>query len=325
MADPQRAAPRGFLNLDKPAGITSFDAVRQLRRAAGVKRVGHAGTLDPAATGVLPIAVGEATRLVDELTGATKRYRGVVTLGVETDTADAEGVVTARHDPSTVTEQAVSSALRQFCGELMQTPPAYSAVKRAGVPAYQAARSGTPHELEPRPVIVYSLEVVEFRLPEIVIDVECGKGFYVRALAHDLGRALGVGAHLSALRRTAVGQFTIENAIPLDEAVERLRAGDYERLLHAPDAVLTHWPALILGHASLLATRHGRDYRPSPAALRRAAVEGERARGYGPEGELLALFEATAIAGEWHPYRVFAPPIVEEVEPDSEMLSHLCI
>ncbi len=325
MAAPQRPAPRGFLNLDKPAGITSFDAVRKVRQAAGVKRVGHAGTLDPAATGVLPIAVGEATRLVDELTGATKRYRGVVTLGVETDTADAEGVVTARHDPSAVTEEAITSVLREFRGQLMQTPPAYSAVKRAGVPAYKAARSGTPHELDPRPVTVHSLEVVEFRLPEIVIDVECGKGFYVRALAHDLGRALGVGAHLSALRRTAVGQFAVEHAVPLDEAVERLRAGDYERLLHAPDAVLTHWPALILGHASLLGTRQGRDYRPSPAALRRAAAEGERARGYGPDGELLALFKATAVPGEWHPYRVFASPAPEDASSGSDTLSHLCI
>ena len=147
----------GFLNIDKPAGLTSFDVVRRIRRAAGLRRVGHAGTLDPVATGVLPVALGQATKLVQELMHAAKRYRGVITLGVETDTYDCAGEVVARADASAVTAQAVERALDAFRGEQTQTPPAYSAVKRAGVPAYKAARSGKPHALDPRPVTVHSI------------------------------------------------------------------------------------------------------------------------------------------------------------------------
>ena len=271
-----------------------------------MRRVGHAGTLDPAATGVLPIVLGEATRLVDELMGARKRYRGVVTLGAETDTADADGQVVALADASAVTTAVIESALGAFCGEIMQTPPAYSAVKREGVRAYRAARAGRPHELEPRPVSVYSLTLESVALPELTLEVECGKGFYMRALAHDLGRALGVGGHLSRLRRTAVGPFIDADAVALEEAEARLERGDVELLLHAPDAVLTAWPALILSRASAAAVRHGREFRPAAPALGRAGAEGERARGYGPDGRLLALFEATAIPGAWHPYRVFS-------------------
>ncbi len=296
----------GFLNIDKPAGLTSFDVVRRIRRAAGLRRVGHTGTLDPVATGVLPVAVGEATKLVEALMHAAKRYRGVITLGVETDTYDREGEVMARADASAVTARAVETALDAFRGELMQTPPAYSAVKRSGVPAYKAARSGKPHALDPRPVTVHSIELVDFALPELTIDVKCGKGFYMRALAHDLGRALGPGGHLSALRRTAVGRFDVADATPLEEALARLERGDTDTLLHVPDAVLEDWPALVLGRGSMTDARHGRDVRPQPWALRRAGGEGERARGYGPDGQLVALFEASAIPGSWHPYRVFS-------------------
>ena len=295
----------GFLNIDKPAGLTSFDVVRRIRRAAGLRRVGHAGTLDPVATGVLPVAVGEATKLVEALMNAAKRYRGVITLGVETDTYDREGEVVARADPSAVTARAVEVALDAFRGELTQTPPAYSAVKRSGVPAYKAARSGKPHALDPRPVTVHSIEIVEFALPELTIEVGCGKGFYMRALAHDLGRALGPGGHLSALRRTAVGRFDVADATPLEDALAQLEAADVDMLLHVPDAVLEDWPVLVLERGSMADARQGRDVRPQPWALCRAGVEGERARGYGPDGRLVALFEASAIPGSWHPYRVF--------------------
>ena len=296
----------GFLNIDKPAGLTSFDVVRRIRRAAGLRRVGHAGTLDPVATGVLPVALGQATKLVQELMHAAKRYRGVITLGVETDTYDRAGEVVARADASAVTAQAVERALDAFRGEQTQTPPAYSAVKRAGVPAYKAARSGKPHALDPRPVTVHSIKLIEITLPELTIDVRCSKGFYMRALAQDLGRALGPGGHLSALRRTAVGRFHVADATPLEEALAQLERGDTETLLHVPDAVLEDWPALLLERGSMVDARHGRDVRPQPWALRRAGGDGARARGYGPDGRLVALFEASVIPGSWHPYRVFS-------------------
>ena len=311
MSEPVRGTLSGFLNIDKPRDLTSFDVVRQVRRAARTRKVGHTGTLDPLATGVLPIALGDATKLVDEVMGATKRYRATITLGVETDTYDAEGTVTATADTSVLAVGDIERALATFLGETQQRPPAYSAVKRAGVPAYRAARAGNPLELEARPVVAYELNLLETRVVERTLeaDVElaCGKGFYVRSLAHDLGEALGVGGHVSALCRTAVGGFRIEDAVPLDRAVALLEAGEHETLVHAPDAVILDWPALIVGPASVIELREGRDVRPPVQAIRRAGRPGEQARAYGPDGRLIALLEGTALPGSWHPYRVFAP------------------
>jgi tRNA pseudouridine55 synthase len=321
MADP--ADPHipvvGFINIDKPAGLTSFDVVRHVRRAAQTKRVGHTGTLDPAATGVLPVAIGAATKLVDELVGARKRYIGAITLGVETDTYDADGEVVAETDASDVRKEQIEYALDQFRGDLMQTPPAYSAVKRDGVPAYKAARAGKPHALDPRPVVVHSLALRAIDGPVLTVEVECGKGFYMRALAHDLGQLLGVGGHLNALRRTAVGRFEEADATPLEEAVERLERGNVESLVHSLDAVIDHWPVLILGRESVGTVRNGNDVQPSLVNLRRAGEAGERARGYGPDGRLVALLEASAIPGVWHPYRVFpAVAVASVIETESQ-------
>ena len=181
-----RPALRGFLNIDKPAGLSSFDVVRAVRRAAGIRRVGHAGTLDPAATGVLPIALGEATRLVEEVLDARKRYHTVIEFGVETDTDDGDGEVVGRGDASSVSHEQVEAELAPFRGEQWQRPPAYSAVKRGGVPAYRAARAGAPLDLEERPVVTYAVDLVGFergegRGPLATVEVECGRGL-LRAL-----------------------------------------------------------------------------------------------------------------------------------------------
>ena len=232
--------------------------------------------------------------------GPFKDLRSVFSLHPEPFT------VVARADASSLSWRDVEAVLEPIRGEVLQRPPSYSAIKRDGEPAYRAARRGTPHELEPRLVTVYSLALVDFTNPRLTIEVECGKGFYVRSLAHDIGATLGVGGHLSALRRTAVGPFTVGDAVPLDRAVQRLEQGDVETLLHAPDAVLAGWPAVIVGPRSLAALQHGLDLRPEPRALRRAGREGERARCYGPDGRLAALLEGSAIPGAWHPYRVFS-------------------
>jgi tRNA pseudouridine55 synthase len=295
---------RGFLNIDKPSGMTSFDVVRAVRRAVGVNRVGHAGTLDPLATGVLPVAVGgDATRLIDTLVDASKRYIAEITLGAETDTDDAEGEVVGGADATGVAEEQVARALETFVGTQFQMPPAYSAIKRDGVPAYRAARRGETPELEPRQVVAHSLTLARFEGGRCTVEVHCGKGYYVRSLARDLGRALGVYGHVSALRRTAVGPFRIERAVPLDEAVERLQRREVETLLHAPDAVLTGWPAIILGMPEVADVRLGRTVAPVPRFG--PVKEGSRVRAYGPEGELVALTKATH-DGDWHPFRVFA-------------------
>lgn len=302
---------RGFINVDKPQDMTSFDVVRRIRRAAGTRKVGHAGTLDPNATGVLPVALGDATRLIDELVGARKRYRAEVIFGTATDTYDGEGEVTARHDASAVDEVALREALAPFHEEIMQRPPAYSAVKRAGEPAYKAARRGEALELEPRPVTVHAVEVLEFdrsraEAPRAILDVQCGKGFYVRSLAHDVGQALGVGAHLGALRRTRVGPFLVEDATPLDDAVRLLEAGEPDRLVHALDLVLADWPAVLLGDIEIARVRQGIDISILPMSTSTGPFHASHVRAYGPSGELVALLEPGRAPGTWHPFRVFA-------------------
>jgi tRNA pseudouridine55 synthase len=303
---------RGFLNIDKPAGMTSFDVVYAIRRASGVRRVGHAGTLDPLATGVLPVAVGDATRLIDALMDARKGYTAEITLGVETDTDDAEGEAIARVDAAVVealTSQDIATALGSFVGEQQQLPPQYSAIKRAGVPAYRAARRGETVELASRVVVAYALRLVRHEGPICTVEVECGKGYYVRALARDLGRALGVGAHVSALRRTRVGPFAVERAIHLTEGTSRLAAGDdLETLLHAPDAVLTALPAMLLDAPELTMLRHGRTI--APVLLRGVSI-GTRARAYGPSGRLAAIAEYGESA-VWRPVRVFPPDVMDD-------------
>ena len=308
--------PRGFVNIDKPAEMTSFDVVRIIRRACGVRRVGHAGTLDRPATGVLPVAIGDATRLVETLVHARKRYDATIVLGVETDTYDAAGTVVAEADASTVAAADVEAVLASFVGKQLQTPPAFSAVKLGGERAYRAARRGERLELQPRPVEVYAAALLDFSAddpsagnagrPRLHISVECGKGFYIRALAHDIGARLGVGGHVLELRRTGVGPFLIADAVPLELAATLLERGAYDELVHAPDAVLTEWPALVLGRAAVGAVRQGRDLSPTGTSVLRRAAAGTRARAYGPGGRLVALLEASRIPGQWHPYRVFA-------------------
>ncbi|MDA0301673.1 MAG: tRNA pseudouridine(55) synthase TruB [Chloroflexi bacterium] len=305
---------RGFLNIDKPQGITSFDVVRQVRRAAHMKRVGHAGTLDPLATGVLPVALGDATRLVDELVGARKRYRAEILLGRETDTYDIEGQVTEERDASGVTEDAVRAALAPFTGTIMQTPPAYSAIKRGGEPAYKAARRGDPLTLEARPVVVYDLEIIalaqEGTVARLTLDIRCGQGFYVRSLAPDLGATLGTGGTIGALRRTQVGPFTADEAVPLDQAVARLEAGDLLGLLQPPDAVIVHLPRVSMDEDTIVRVRNGLSLRLDGLLAEDELAQAAQVRCYGPDGAFIGLLRPKGAEGLWHPFRVFPPDTI---------------
>ena len=206
----------GILVVDKPAGWTSFDVVAFVRRRSGVKRVGHAGTLDPAATGVLTLLMGTATRLTEYLVDAGKQYLATVELGVETDTYDRDGTVVAERDASGVTRAQIDAALSAFRGEIMQTPPVYSAIKVGGRRAYKLAREGEAVALAPRIVRVDSITLERFDWPMLEITVTCGKGTYIRSLARQIGQRLGTGGYLTALRRTSVGLYTIDRAITLD-------------------------------------------------------------------------------------------------------------
>ena len=205
----------GALVVDKPVGMTSHDVVQAIRNGTGLRRAGHTGTLDPRASGVLVILVGPAVRLSEYVSASDKRYQAIIRLGGSTDTFDAEGKVTLSNDPLNVTEAQFEEALATFVGEIEQTPPPYSAVKVQGRKAYEMARNGEEVDLEPRKITVHHLEVLEWTPPEVVIDVHCSSGTYVRSLANDLGIKLGCGAYLVGLRRTKSGRISLRDSVPL--------------------------------------------------------------------------------------------------------------
>lgn len=229
----------GILLVDKPTDHTSHDVVARLRGKLRMKRVGHAGTLDPMATGLLIILVGKATRVSQYLTSLDKEYEGTIELGKVTDTQDAEGEVLETSPVPAFIEAEILSAVKSFLGDQYQTPPMYSAVKIDGVPLYKSARKGEEVEREPRFIRVMSWEITRFALPRLDFRLKCTKGTYVRTLAHDLGRKLGCGAHLAALRRTASDKFHVGQALTLDQ-INALSLPEIEKRLIAPrDAVPT--------------------------------------------------------------------------------------
>lgn len=295
----------GILNVNKPPGWTSFDVVAFVRRHSGVQRVGHAGTLDPAAEGVLLVCLGRATRIVEYLLDTRKSYLARIRLGIVTDTYDADGEVVRTADASSVTREAVEQALDSFRGTISQTPPMFSALKREGTPLYRHARAGREVEREAREVEVYRLELVEFDPPALTLDIDCGRGFYVRSLAHDLGERLGCGAHLEGLVRTSVGPFHVESSVD----VERLRGAFVDHtwtdFLLPTDSVLLDWHAAILGEENAANIRFGRALRLAPADEGRvvALPAGAPCRAYSLDGRLIALLR---YGGEaiWQPAKV---------------------
>jgi tRNA pseudouridine55 synthase len=270
-----------------------------VRGRSHVKRVGHAGTLDPLATGVLPVCIGQATRVVEYLVDATKTYVADVTLGVVTDTYDAEGEVVASADASGVTREAIECALAAFRGGFEQVPPAFSAIKRNGVPLYKLARRGEDVVLQPRSVRVDRLDLLAWQPPLLRLEIDCAKGFYVRSLAHDLGAVLGVGGMLSGLVRTRVGAFDIDKAVGLEALTAALADGAWTELLLPPDEVLIDWQAAIVGAENERRLRSGRTavFEPAPGA-------GERGRAYTLDGTFLAVLERLD-STSWRPQKVF--------------------
>lgn len=210
----------GLLLIDKPGGLTSHDVVNRMRRHLGFKKIGHGGTLDPMATGLLVILLGRGTKLSSFVMGSDKTYQGTLRLGVSTSTQDAEGDVVAEADPSGVREEQVREQMTALRGDRMQTPPMVSAVKKDGVPLYKLARKGQVVERDPRLIHIYAFDLTDWRPPDADFRMTCTKGTYVRSLCADIGDALGCGGHLCALRRTASGSFRVDDAIPLAEAMQ---------------------------------------------------------------------------------------------------------
>ena len=304
----QRRGPErridGVLVIDKPEGMTSMDVVRKIKRASRVKKVGHGGTLDPFATGVIAVCMGQATRMMEYLVDSAKTYRGVVELGIETDTYDVQGKVTRRADASGISLDQVEAALSEFRGVILQVPPMYSALKRQGKRLYDLARAGVEVEREPRRVEVADISVVDWSPPLVEVKVECGRGFYMRSLAYDLGVSLGCGAYLKSLERVKSGSFDVEDAVSLEEAERSFEEGDWQRVVRAPDAIVDRLRALIVGKREELHLHQGRPLAPSLKVP--PARHGERRRVYTTEGGFVGIVSFDAPERRWQPQRVLS-------------------
>lgn len=286
----------GILNLDKPKGMTSHDVVAQVRRVTGVRRVGHAGTLDPMATGVLVICIGRATRLAEYVVAGDKSYEATIRLGVETDTYDADGRVLSSR-PVGIGRGQVEEALLEFTGSVDQVPPMYSAIKKGGRPLYALARRGVIVERDPRHVTISHLAVVDWSPPDVTVEVVCSAGTYVRSLAHDMGQRLGCGAHLIQLTRRRCSRFELADAIPL----KALTDDNWKDHLLPMDAAVGLLPRLALDSDAARQLVQGQSI-----PMRPEHPQVELARAYAHHGGFLAIVRSAEDGARWVPHKVFA-------------------
>ena len=279
----------GVLVINKEAGWTSHDIVAKMRAVLGGIKVGHAGTLDPAATGVLPVLVGRATRVSEYLIDWDKEYRAILRLGETTDTQDATGKVLLRIDPSAVREEALCETIARFRGPQRQMPPMYSAVKVGGRPLYKAARAGVTVDRAERTIVIHALDILAVEGRDVTLNVVCSKGTYIRTLCADIGQALGVGGHLYALQRRRVGPLSIDHALTVAQAEAQAAIGTLQRHLIGLDQVLDQLPVLALTEDQVRLALHGGAV--SPAGMERlpASAEPVPVRLQNQAGRLLAI------------------------------------
>ena len=296
----------GYLNINKDRGWTSTDVVRKLKGVTRSKKIGHGGTLDPIATGVLPICIGPATRFAETVLLGTKSYRVNMVLGSSTDTYDSTGEITAAVKSFEVTRPQIIEVLEGFKGDFLQTPPMYSALHHKGKRLYEFARAGIEVERPPRSVKVLSLKLVEFEGAELVLDVECSHGFYARTLAHDIGEKLGTHAHMSGLTRTHAGPFKLEDTVSIEDVIEIADSGDWRDLLMPIDTTLQHYGSVNLDKSLVEMVRHGRSLPISTFGEDGAHMPGERIRAYTPDGDLLAILIFEPERLRWRPEKVLA-------------------
>jgi tRNA pseudouridine55 synthase len=296
---PVRDSIAGILNIDKPLGITSHDVVDRVREASGVRRVGHAGTLDPAASGVLLVCLGQAARVSEYLMEGRKRYEARIRLGISTDTGDTEGTVTYEAAEVTTSQEQIQQALSLFLGQIEQIPPMHSALKHKGTALYKLARRGIEVERTPRLVEIYDLELTDWTSPLLRVTLECSKGTYIRGLARDLGEELGTGAHLQSLVRLASGSFTLDQAITLSTVEDSFVKGYWPQILHPLDEALFHYEAVIVDEETEKKIRQGQwmqGLEPFDIPLCRA---------YSSSGRFIALLSYNQERKVWQPRKVF--------------------
>ena len=299
----------GIVLVDKPKGPTSHDVVQSVRRLTSQRRVGHTGTLDPFATGLLPLCLGRATRLARFVSGAAKTYVAVLRFGFATDTYDLTGRPLGPEVDVNLDRGTIESEFAEFLGDQDQVPPPFAAKKINGQRMYKLARAGRPAPARPVKVVIHSIRLVEMEGNRVTLETEVGAGTYIRSLAHDLGKRMGCGAHLVGLRRSRVGPFRVEQAWTLPKLESLAREGGVARAVLDPAEALSNLPALRLGAQAASRVRHGRTITPSDIeGLVPDVPAGQACRLLGPEGELLAVGVATAELPQFRPLVVLATP-----------------
>lgn len=281
----------GVINIHKEKGYTSHDVVAKLRGIVGQKKIGHTGTLDPDATGVLPVCLGKATKLCDMLTDKNKTYETVMLLGKVTDTQDISGTVFSEASTEMLDEERVKAAILSFVGDYMQVPPMYSALKVNGKKLYELAREGVEVERKARPVTIYNIEIKEINLPRVRMEVSCSKGTYIRTLCHDIGDKLGCGACMEELIRTRVSRFKLEDSLTLSQVQELKETGDLDKILVPIDEMFSDYEAITLKEDFMSFVYNGNTFMPKHVKQFIELVDGKKVRVYDDKGNFIAIYK----------------------------------
>lgn len=304
----------GIVNIYKEKGYTSHDVVAVLRKVVGQKKIGHTGTLDPDATGVLPVCLGRATKVCELLTDHDKTYEALLLLGKTTDTQDISGEVLEERDPGDLTEEEVRSCIESFIGEYDQIPPMYSALKVNGKKLYELAREGKTVERKSRKVQIHGIRILEMNLPHVRMEVDCSKGTYIRTLCHDIGEKLQVGGCMEELERTKVGRFLKEDAVTLDEVRQKMEQGEGAELFTPLDQIFEELPAVTVTDAKAWMSYNGNDLPERFLLEKEAWTDGQEVRVYDSRKNFIGLYQYRAPKKLFHIKKMFLDPEAEKIE-----------
>lgn len=304
----------GIVNIYKEKGYTSHDVVAVLRKVVGQKKIGHTGTLDPDATGVLPVCLGRATKVCELLTDHDKTYEALLLLGKTTDTQDISGEVLEERDPGNLTEEEIRSCIESFIGEYDQIPPMYSALKVNGKKLYELAREGKTVERKSRRVQIHGIRILEMNLPHVRMEVDCSKGTYIRTLCHDIGEKLQVGGCMEELERTKVGRFLKEDAVTLDEVRQKIEQGEGAELFTPLDQIFAELPAVTVTDAKAWMSYNGNDLPERFLLEKEAWTDGQEVRVYDSRKNFIGLYQYRAPKKLFHIKKMFLDPEAEKIE-----------
>ena len=304
----------GIVNIYKEKGYTSHDVVAVLRKVVGQKKIGHTGTLDPDATGVLPVCLGRATKVCELLTDHDKTYEALLLLGKTTDTQDISGEVLEEKDPGHLTEEEVRSCIESFIGEYDQVPPMYSALKVNGKKLYELAREGKTVERKSRRVQIHGIRILEMNLPHVRMEVDCSKGTYIRTLCHDIGEKLQVGGCMEELERAKVGRFLKEDAVTLDEVRQKMEQGEGAELFTPLDQIFAELPAVTVTDAKAWMSYNGNDLPERFLLEKEEWTDGQEVRVYDSRKNFIGLYQYRAPKKLFHIKKMFLDPEAEKIE-----------